>query len=423
MPTIKITRRSLAAITPGSKPVTYYDETLKGFGLKVMPSGVQSWIIEYRPGSGGRGVAKKRLKIGSPANMSPEEAREKAGRELARVTLGGNPADERAGERGTLTIAELSKLFIDEHVSEKRKSRTEEAYQSILDLHIIPAIGSTRATMVTEADVSKMHSSVARKLKGKQNDGKTTANRSVSVLSSLYGWAGSNGYVPKGFNPTGEVERYRENKKERFLTSDELTALGEAMEEAVTVGFPPSVDPDNPKAKHTPKTNYKVSPHAVGALRLLMLTGCRLREVLNLRWREVDFERGIAFLSDSKTGEKPVVLSSAALAVIEQLPRVGEYVIAGDDAGTENEKPRSDLKRPWKAISQRAGLKGVRLHDLRHTFASFGIGSGLGLPVIGKLLGHSQASTTQRYAHLDVDPVKRAADQIADKISKAMEGK
>jgi integrase len=150
-----------------------------------------------------------------------------------------------------------------------------------------------------------------------------------------------------------------------------------------------------------------------------MFTGCRLREILHLRWDWVDVERGLIFLPDSKSGRKTVILNAPALAVLAGLERVGPFVIPGDDP----EKPRVDLKRPWEAISRRAGLEGVRLHDLRHTYASFGAGGGFGLPIIGKLLGHTQASTTQRYAHLDADPLRRASEAIGGQIAAALDGK
>jgi integrase len=155
----------------------------------------------------------------------------------------------------------------------------------------------------------------------------------------------------------------------------------------------------------------KIGPFAAAAIRLLLFTGCRLREILHL-------ERGLLFLADSKTGRKTVILNAPARAVLSGLDRIGPYVVAGDDP----EKPRADLKRPWEAVARRA-VEGVRLHDLRHTYASFGAAGGLGLPIIGKLLGHTQASTTQRYAHLDADPLRRASDAIGGRIAAALDGK
>ena len=199
-------------------------------------------------------------------------------------------------------------------------------------------------------------------------------------------------------------------------------ALGSAIREAEAKGIPWDVDKRKPKAKHLPKAKNrftKIGPFAAAAIRLLLFTGCRLREILHLKWEQVDLERGLLFLADSKTGRKTVILNAPALAVLTRLDRLGSYVVPGDDP----EKPRADLKRPWEAVARRAGLDGVRLHDLRHTYASFGAGGGLGLPIIGKLLGHTQASTTQRYAHLDADPLRRASEAIGGRIAAALEGK
>ena len=156
--------------------------------------------------------------------------------------------------------------------------------------------------------------------------------------------------------------------------------------------------------------------HAAAALRLLILTGARLREILHLRWEHVDVERGLLLLPDSKTGRKTIVLNRPALEILKAHPRTGLFVIVGD----KPDQPRTDLKKPWAAVSRRAGIEGVRLHDLRHTFASIGAGASLGLPIVGKLLGRSQPQTTARYAHLDADPLLRAANLIGERIESAM---
>jgi integrase len=216
--------------------------------------------------------------------------------------------------------------------------------------------------------------------------------------------------LPIGLNPARGIEKYPERGRERFLSFKELTRLGEAIREGETVGLPYTVDETTHMAKHAAKMENRrtvIGPHAAAAMRLLIFTGARLREILHLKWEHVDFERGMLLLADSKTGKKAIVLNAPALAVLTNLPRVGGYVIAGQAAGTDKEQPRSDLKRPWHAVAKRAGLEGVRIHDLRHTHASIGAGAGLGLPIIGKLLGHAHATTTARYAHLDADPLRR----------------
>ncbi len=188
---------------------------------------------------------------------------------------------------------------------------------------------------------------------------------------------------------------------------------------AETDGLPMSIDPTS---KHAPKTKTTtvIGEHVAAAIRLLLFTGCRVSEILNLQWKHVDLERGMLFLPDSKTGKKAVVLNSSALKILENLSRLGVYVIAGETAGTINEKPRADLKKPWRSIRRQGRLTDVRLHDLRHNYASFGVSVGLGLPIIGKLLGHQSTATTRGDAHLDVDPLRRATDTIGSDIATAL---
>ena len=420
MPSLKLTRRNIAALEPVEKSTIFYDTDLKGFGLKVQPSGARSWLVEYRPGAGGRGVAKKRMVIGKSSELlSPETAREMAKTILARVHVGANPAAQRSEERSSATIKVLAEKFLELHVETKRKPRTAELYRQIIDTHIVPHLGSMRAVTVTRADVSEMHAKVSKPKDGK--GGRYVANRSVAILSAIFGWADGANLVPEEFNPTRRVERFGEQSRERYLTGVELERLGDVLRRAETDGLDWDVDETKPGSKHVPKKRLTVIPvHVTAAIRLLMFTGCRLREILNLEWRDVDLERGLLFLPDSKTGKKTVVLASPALTILDGLPRVGRYVIAGETAGQEDEAPRADLKRPWAAIKRAAELEGLRLHDLRHTFASIGVGGGLGLPIIGGLLGHADVKTTQKYAHLDADPARVAANVIAGKINSAM---
>jgi integrase len=278
------------------------------------------------------------------------------------------------------------------------------------------AIGSKRIADVHRSDVARLHGKMA----GKPYE----ANRTLALISAVWNWAARRGEVSLASNPAKGIERYREHKRERFLTSDELARLGDALRLGETEGLPYEVDESKPKAKHAPKAEnrrVKLDPFAAAAIRLLVLSGARLREILDAQWSQVDFERGVIFLLDSKTGRKTLYLSAAALDVLSSLPRIesNPHIIAGAKDGA----PRADLKKPWAAVTRTAGVQGVRLHDLRHSFASIGAGASLGLPIIGKLLGHSQAATTHRYAHLDADPMRRAAEAIGSTINAAMNRK
>jgi integrase len=333
---------------------------------------------------------------------------------LGSVAHGNDPAGQKSTERGVPTVAELADRFMAEHIDPKRKGSTAAFYRDILERLLKPAVGTTKADKLTRLQVGKLHSSLSGT--------PFQANRMLAAVGSMYAFAVRAGIVADGTKPSAGIEKYRESRRERFLNGEELERLGSAIEEAETSGIPWTVDTSKPTAKHLPKLanrRTKISLSAGAAVRLLLFTGCRLREILNLKWEYVDFERGLLFLPDSKSGRKTVILNAPALTVLNGLQQIGPYVVPGDNL----DSPRSDLKRPWDAITKRAGLPGVRLHDLRHTYASFGAGGGLGLPIIGRLLGHTQASTTARYAHLDNDPLRRASETIAGRIAAALDGR
>jgi integrase len=324
-------------------------------------------------------------------------------------------AAQRRAARSVPTFRDVADRFLSEHVTKKRKQRTFESYNTLIRNHIVPAIGSLRIIDLRRVDLDRLHSSMGA-MPG-------AANRALSLVSAIWNWAAKRDLVRFEENPARGIERNPERAKERFLSTLELGRLGDALRLAETTGLPYAVDESGPKAKHAAKPEKRLrrlDPFAVAAIRLLLLTGARLREILHARWSEVDVERGIIFLPDSKTGRKPLLLSGAAQAIIADLPRIegNPYVIAGERSG-----PRADLKRPWAAITHAANLPGVRLHDLRHSFASIGAGASLGLPIVGKLLGHTQPQTTARYAHLDADPLRRAADTIGAVIDAAMNRK
>ncbi|RTL81904.1 MAG: DUF4102 domain-containing protein [Hyphomicrobiales bacterium] len=411
----KLSKRTIDALSPKEKPFIQFDSELAGFGVRVMPSGVMSYVVEYRPHGGGRAVAKRRVTLGKVGALTPDQARKAAADMLAKVRLGGDPADDKAKKREALTVAALCEAFTAEHIEAKVKPLTRQAHAIAL-ARLCDAYGSQKAEAITRSKLAALHSEM--------RDKPFAANRSLAVWGKLFAWAGTRGLVPGEHNPARGIERYREQGRERFLTTDELMRLGAALAEGESNGLPWDVDEAKPKSKHLAKPEnrrVKLDPFAVAAIRLLILTGARLREVLHAQWSQVDLERGVIFLADSKTGRKPIYLSAAAQAVLASLPRIegNPHIIAGAKEGA----PRADVKKPWAAVCRAASLEGVRLHDLRHSFASFGAGASLGLPIIGKLLGHTQAATTARYAHLDADPLRRAADTIGATIAAALEGK
>lgn len=357
-----------------------WDELLPGFGArtraKVEPRYVVKTVLNGR---------QKLITIGRHGVLTLEQARQAAKRILGEVASGNDPVakKQKARQEAKLTLAVAAQKWVEEYVILRRKPRTAKDYQDILARHILPRLGSTPLTHLTRKPIAQMHH--------KMRASPRAANIMLSVLSSLWEWCLRCGLV-EGQNPARYIERYAENKRERFLSPAELARLGEVL------------------AEYEPRHLY-----AVAALRLLILTGARRGEILSLCWEHVDIEAGFLRLPDSKTGAKNIALPAPAALILSELPRLegNPYVIVGSREG----RPLVNLKDPWSEIRTKAELGDVRIHDLRHSYASMAASKGMGLHLIGKLLGHSQAQTTHRYAHLADDPLKSAAETVASDIA------
>jgi integrase len=443
---VKLSQTAAAALVPRAQTFVAYD-TLPGFGCRVTPAGARSWIFEYRAG-GGRRSATRRMTLGRIEALPYNKARRTAEALYHRTRMGEDPAGARAEQRVSATVTHLMDRYLAEEVASALKPRTARLYQGYAENHIVPALGRKRARDVTFSDVAKLHRAIGAK--GTQ----VAANRVVTFISAFYAWAAKAGEVPRGMNPAADISRFKEQARTRYLSSDEIARLGDTLTLAETDGLPFTVaaaaaatrikkiqalidDPRGDAAVRAvacetlaklktrskqaldPYARQLISPHAIGAIRLLLLTGCRLSEILNLRWDSVDVARGLLMLRDSKTGARAVWLNAAAIAVLETLLTIrrGDYVIAGE----RPDRPRDDLHRPWQRIVKHAKLDGVNLHTLRHTHASIGVGAGLGLPIVGSLLGHTTARTTSRYAHIANDPARRASELIGSTITAALE--
>src|ERR1051325_10490242 len=383
----KITKRSVDGLKPATDgaEAVLWDTEVKGFGCRVQRGGSKSYIVHYRVGSG-RGAPIRKLTIGKHgAPWTPEQARGEARRLLGMVEGGADPAADKIALKEAPTVADLAERFFAEHAEAKRKVSTATEYRRLLDRIILPALGKRKVVDVSRQDVGKLHHGL--------RNAPYQANRVLAVLSKMFNLAERWGLRPDGSIPCRHVEKFGERKRERMLSPAELARLGDAL---ATQG----------------------SPYAVAAVKLLVFTGARLGEILGLQWDWINFERGEARLPDSKTGAKTLHLPPPALTVLAELPRLrgNSHVIVGHKTGAA----MVNLEKPWRAIRGAAGLEDVRLHDLRHAFASVAASSGMGLPIIGKMLGHTQAQTTNRYAHLASDPVKAAAAAVASKIAAAM---
>lgn len=435
MKVAKLDKQAVDGLEADTKPYVAWCGDLPGFGVSVRPSGSKSFIAQYDFG-GRRGVTRRVTigRYGEPWTL--KAAHDRAKDILHDAKRGIDFAEAKAKRKAEYTVAELCDEYVAEGCDHKKPS-TVATDKGRIERHIkAHSIGSMKIGDVKRTDIEKFMRAVAtgktatdsntdRSLQPKKGGriivtgGKGAATRTVRLLGGIFSYAVKCEYIKE--NPRSGVKVYADGKGERFLSPEEITRLGDTLREAETVGLPWQLK-DGPKAKHTPKMGGDqrevISAYAIAAIRLLMLTGCRAGEILNLQWSHVDMERGILNLPTSKTGAKKVLIGAAALKVLAELPRVkgNPYVIVGE----VKDKPRSDLKRPWKRITNRAGLTDLRLHDLRHSFASVGVASNLGLSIVGKLLGHASPATTARYAHIADSAERRALNEIENTIAAGM---
>ena len=383
----KITKRFIDNIGQVDKDTFFWDSELGGFGVRMAPTGRAVFIVQYRNAQG----RTRRMKVGLHGRMTPDEARKEAKQYLASVDKGADPSEKRIQTRQGATVAELGERYMVEHAYAKKKATSATQDRFLLNAYVIPKLGMLKIESATRADVAKLHNSLS--------DKPVQANRVLSLMSKMFNLAENWGLRPNGTNPCMHIEKYKEKNRERYLSKEELARLGKAL--AITL-------------KEQPE-NFA----AFAAIRLLIFTGCRKSEILTLKWEYVDLDHGILRLPDSKTGAKLVPLAATALEVLRNMPRIqgNPYVCPGRKSGSH----LIGLQKVWERVRAKADLEDVRLHDLRHSFASIGAASGMGLPIIGALLGHRKSSTTERYAHLAADPLKQAADKIANELAAAMD--
>ena len=383
---IKITKRIVDKLHADGRDQFYWDADLPGFGLRVRESGRKYYVAQFR--ANGR---LRRMTLGRHGTVAPETARRRAMAFISDAKGGADPAAERDNSRKAVTMKTLGERFLEEYVPVHCKPSTAYEYGRSVKLYIDPQIGSRKVAQIQRSDIAELHHGM--------RDRPYQANRTLGVLSKMFNLAELWGLRPDGSNPCLHVKRYKEEKRERFLSSEEFTRLGQVLDEILQDG--------------------SETRSAVAAIRLLMLTGCRLMEIQKLRWEDVDLEVSELHLPDAKTGGRIVPLAPSAIRLLASLPRDEDnpWVIAGRKPGSH----LTDLQHPWRRIRERAGLDGVRIHDLRHSFASRALALGEGLPMIGKLLGHTQVQTTARYAHLARDTVKASAARIGDSIDQDLD--
>ena len=400
----KITKRFIDSLKANTDDKIYWDDNLKGFGVRTKPSGTQSYLVQYRNQYG----RSKRLTIGKVGTLTPDESRQMAIQHLASVSKGTDPAQEKHDIKKLITVSGLCDLYMLEGTGRKKPS-TLATDKGRIERHVKPLIGNRIAADIHRGDVEQMMHDIANgktattqktKKHGKAivKGGKGTATKAVTLLGAIYTFALKRNL--RNDNPAHGIDKYPDKKNERFLSNQELEGLGGVLQE---------LEQDN---RHL---------FSVQCIRLLLLTGCRRGEITSLQWDDIDTERKCIRLSDTKTGARLVPLADCAITLLQALPKLSSPFVF---PSTRAESSFTGLPKTWRTIIRPAAkIDDVRIHDLRHTFASIAAELGYSQPTIGALLGHAGSGTTGRYVHFGRDPLGAAANHIADTIAERLDGK
>lgn len=393
MDKIRLSRRTVDALTPKASKYYAWDTSIAGFGVKVLPSGRKTFVFKYRAGGGRAGKSREPV-IGQDGALSPDQARKIAKTWAAEVAMGQDPAADRRASQSEPVMHELFERYLSDHAEKHKKARSVYEDRKLISALLEPTFGRNRVKDVSRGDVSRWHARLHKT--------PYRANRALACLSKAFSLAEIWGLRETGSNPCIGVTKFKEEKRKRYLSPDEYSALFGALDAAAAGELRTS-------------KGSRLSQIACLAIRLLVLTGARKSEILGLEWDWIDQNDGFADLPDSKTGARRLYFDDGALAVLETAAqfRDGPFVFPGAQPG----KPLMDIKKSWDVIRTAAKITDVRLHDLRHSYASVGVASGMSLPQIGKLLGHSSPQTTARYAHLADEVQHHSAGMIGAQLA------
>ena len=379
MAKVNLTKQFIDNITIKTTEQVFYDTKTTGLNLKVSSSGRKTFYLYFRNNNGDQ----RRPKIGRFGVITLEQARAKAKIMLGEIAQGDDPSKKKTIKEPKLS--DFSKIFIKRHIQPHVKPSTAKTYQSLISSIILPGLGKMRLNEISRTDIES--------LMARNNNRRTTANHGMVLLKLMFDKAQLWEMTSSERNPCSNIQKFKTKMKERFLSEKDIANLINVLDQF---------------------EHQKLAPqNAINAIKLLVLTGCRKNEIVMLTWPEVQFDEGILRLLDSKTGGKDIILSKAAITILQEVPRSqSKYVFTGKNPM----KPIRGLQKIWERIRKNANLEDVRLHDLRHTFASIAVSSGVSLYEVGKLLGHTSIQSTQRYAHLERASLRESLNKFSYKL-------
>lgn len=376
----RIGKRSIDQLVGAGVPAVLRDDALPGFQARLNGDGTLTYLIEYRAGAGGRSAPKRRFKIGTLTDMTPDQARREAEKIKGAVRNGDDPAGRQASKRKELTVGLWLDRCLTEHWEAKRKANTARAFKEMIERTLKPEFGTTKLSDLTRAQVRAWHA--------KQVHRPRQANLDIAILSRAMSLAVADDLVPA--NPILGIMRHPEKPRDRAPSDEEMAHLWRALETA----------------------SIRASSRLL--FRLLALTGCRRDEVRTAQWSDIDMKARTLLLRDAKAGGRTVPLPSIAVELLAAAERRGDWVIA-NDAGDAPLSP-SRIHGDWVSLCTAAEVKNLRVHDLRHGYGTRGAAMGANALILRDALGHKTLAMTGRYVSKLNDPVRDLSDRIANQI-------
>lgn len=384
----KLTKKLIDGSLSTGKDYVVWDDEIKGFGCRIYASGYKTYVFHYISPTTRK---YSYIKIGVHGNYTVDLARDQAKKLCADIAQGIDPKEQKKAKvveiQQSIAFADFWKVFTQKYIKENHKPSTINRDSSRIKNYILPLLGNKKITEISQKDILAFKDALAH-VKG-------SCSKCLILLSVAFNQAELWGYIPKNSNPCKGVSKYPDKKMHRFLNDEELERLDRVLIAFVEVGT--------------------TSNYTIAAFRMLMYTGCRLGEILSLKWDDVNLKENYIHLKDSKVGERGIPLNEMAKDVLLELQKQenNQYVFCGDKKGTH----LVNIHKTWQRVRNRAGLPDVRIHDLRHSFASFALKKGVDLYTVSKLLGHKNIATTTRYAHLELEQLKKATNIVAQAFS------